>query len=374
MMNKLDSRLLSHLMVLLLVLGIVTGCEEEGKNTEKALRPVKAMVVHSSVSSIRNRVFSGTTNAAQEVDLSFRVGGTIKKVAMSVGDHIKRGDIIAQLDTETYRLELQQANASLAQAKANRRNAESEYQRVRQLYTNDNASRNELDTALANAESAIASYNADQQSVRLAHLNLSYTNLKAGNDCTVAEINIDSGENINAGVTAARLNCGDEWEVHIAVPESLIAAFTNGLAGTVQFASLPQQSFTAVVTEVGSTAGGGTTFPVTLELIDVHPSIRSGLAAEVTFQFTNQGTNTSRIYLPAAVVGKDELGTFVYVIKTSDTQGAAVLRRRSVEVGDISELGLEILSGLKSGDHILTAGYSTAHDGMLVQTITEGTQ
>lgn len=358
---------LAGLMIAGLCLGLLAGCGEEAVVQETKLRPVKFITTDQGATAIRDRVFSGTTQATQEVDLSFKVSGTVKQVTVAVGDRISKGDLIAELDSETSRVELEQARASLAKANAARRNAEAEYQRVRQLYTNDNASQNELDSALASAESAKATYNADAQSVRLAKLNLQYTQLKADTVCSVASVGIEPNENVTMGTTVAQVNCGDGWEVKIAVPESLIGAFQNGLRGSVQFASLRGEAFEGIVTEVGTATGGSTIFPVTLLLDDAPPIIRSGLAAEVTFQFTNHNASSDIFYLAPEVVGQDETGTFIYVIEASNVPGTAVLRRRSVDVGEISELGLEILNGLSDGERVVVAGHKSARDGLLVR-------
>ncbi|MEW8623836.1 MAG: efflux RND transporter periplasmic adaptor subunit [Candidatus Thiodiazotropha endolucinida] len=368
-MKKTDSDMPSRLRLLFvgLLFTLMTACSEEPAKQETKLRPVKYVTIQSGADAIRDRVFSGITHAAQEAELSFKVSGTVKRVAVVVGDQVHQGDLIAELDSETYRVELEQARASLAKADATRRNAEAEYQRVRQLYTNDNASQNELDSALANAESAKAAYNADAQNVRLSKLNLQYTRLMVDADCSVADINIEPNENITAGTTVAQVNCGEGWEVKIAVPESLIGAFRTGLRGSVQFAALRGETFSGVVTEIGTATDGSTTFPVTLTLNKTPSLIRSGLAAEVTLQFTSNNGDGNRVYLAPAVVGQDESGTFVYVMEAGDTPGSAVLRRRSVEVGEISELGLEIIDGLSDGERVIVAGHKSARDGLIVR-------
>ncbi|MCU7852745.1 MAG: efflux RND transporter periplasmic adaptor subunit [Candidatus Thiodiazotropha sp. (ex Monitilora ramsayi)] len=368
-MNITDSDITSllRLMFVGLCFTLLVGCSEEPNQKETKLRPVKYVTMHSGTAAIRDRVFSGITHAAQEADLSFKVSGTVNQVAVVVGDRVHSGDLIAELDSETYRVELEQARASLAKADATRRNAEAEYQRVRQLYTNDNASQNELDSALANAESAKAAYNADAQNVRLAKLNLQYTRLTVDTDCSVADISIEPNENVTAGATVVQVNCGEGWEVKIAVPESLIGVFRTGSHGSVQFAALRGETFSGVVTEIGTAADSSTTFPVTLSLNNTPSIIRSGLAAEVTFQFTNQNASSNRFYLTPAVVGQDESGTFVYVMEASDSPGIAILRRRSVEVGEISELGLEILNGLSDGERVIVAGHKSARDGLVVR-------
>ncbi|MEM6544496.1 MAG: biotin/lipoyl-binding protein, partial [Pseudomonadota bacterium] len=94
----------------------------------------------SADASSRLRTFSGSAQTAQEVKLSFRVAGTVIAVPISVGDRVSAGSLVARLDTETYRVALEESKADVAQANASRRSDEAEYQRVRQLYAADNAS------------------------------------------------------------------------------------------------------------------------------------------------------------------------------------------------------------------------------------------
>ena len=106
-------------------------------------------------------------------------------------------------------------------------------------------------------------------------------------------------------------------------------------------------------------------------MLDKAPdSIRSNLAAEVTLRLGSE-SNASKaqnyLYIPASSVSKDEKGSFVYVIGPSDTPGAAVVKRRTVKVGELSELGIEITDGLKVGERVMTAGQINARDGMLVR-------
>ena len=346
---------------------LLAGCGEPVPLPEPALRPVKSIVVSGGDAFGRDRVFSGSARSAEEVALSFKVSGTVEEIPVALGDSLKRGDLIATLEKDLFEIELSQALAEQKRTEAARRNAESEYQRVRLLYANDNASRNELDTALANAESAKAAHDSAVQGVALARLNLGYTRLTAAKDCAVAGLQVEVNENIGAGQTVSRVNCGGDWEVVIAVPESLISSFEDDLAGVVRFPSVPEGSFRGVVTEVGIGTGADRTFPVTLSLDTVPPEIRSNLAAEVTFQFSNRSGGQNRLYLPLAAVEKDERGRFVFVMQEADEPGAAVLIRRAVEVGEVSELGLEVLSGVEVGERVITAGLIHARDGMLVR-------
>lgn len=365
-MKQIKYSLAAPLIAVLIGHTFLTGCSEP-QTAEKVLRPVKHIKVESGQNLLRERVFSGTTQAAQEVDLSFKVSGTVKQIAVETGDKVSRADVIAQLDPVTYQLELQQANAAVAQSNANRRSAESEYQRTRQLYTNDNASQNDLDTALANAESAKAALDSDTQNSQLAELNLEYTNLIVDADCSVISVDVEENENVTQGQTIAQLNCGDNWEVLISVPESLIASFKRGMKSNVVFSSLPNQVFTGVVTEVGIGSSKSSTFPVTISLDSPPENIRSNLAAEVTTVFSPSSSDSQSIHIPISALVNDQSGKFVYVMESTDEPGAAVLKKRYVEIGEVSSLGLQINVGLVAGDRVVVAGQINVRENMLVR-------
>lgn len=361
----------SHACVLVLSIAFlavgIAGCGGETEAPVERLRPVKYVVVHSGAGALRDRVFTGTAKAAQESRISFNVAGTVRQLAVAVGDALQSGQLIAALDPATYEVEVQRAIASRSQADAERRNAEAEYQRVRQLYTNDNASRNDLDAAFAQAESAKANHQAMAQSLQLAELNRGYTRLSANSECSVAQVNIELNEYVAAGAQVAVLNCGDRLEVEIAVPESLIAAFRPDIAGSVRFDAIPGQTFAGSVSEVGIAGGGSTTYPVTLTLDERHSAFRSGLAAEVTFAFAGTSNGENVFFLPPAAVGQDERGAFVYVLESGKEPGVSVTRRRAVVVGALSEAGLEITDGLTDGNRVVTAGVTAARDGLQVR-------
>ena len=142
------------------------GCEKEKKAPE-VLRPVRFETVYATGGD-RARTFAGMSQAGQESRLSFKVAGTIKRIAVSLGDAVQPRSLIAELDPSDYRLQVQQAEASLDAARAQERNAEAAYERVRQLYETNSASRNDLDAARAGQESASAQVKALSKQLELA--------------------------------------------------------------------------------------------------------------------------------------------------------------------------------------------------------------
>jgi len=345
----------------LALLALLAGCGEETSSPEPPLRTVRHVTVTSEPGR-RIRSFSGVSRAARQASLSFKVGGTISGLDAVVGGRVREGQIIARLDPSGFRLQLQQAEAEALRAEAERRNAAVNYERIKGLYETRSASRTELDAARAASESTNALVSAAARAVELAKLNLSYTSLGAGQGCSVVEVVADVGENVGAGQPVVEVNCGEHLEIAITVPETLIASFSPGLPGEITFDALPGRTLPGVVSEVG-VAATGAAFPVTVRM-EGTGEVRSGLAAQVDFAF-ERGEST--MVLPAASVAEDERGRFVYMLVDGDEAGVGVIRRQPVEVGALTSQGLEVVSGVASGDRVVTAGISVIRDGMKVR-------
>ena len=347
---------------------LLPACESEEPVREPLIRPVRTQQVFST-GGTRVRTFSGTAQAGLESRLSFKVAGTVQVLNVKVGDHVKLGDLIAELDPLDYRLQVEETEASLERARADLRNAEAKYARVRALYENRNASRNDLDAARAGAESARAQVHSIQKRLELAGSQLRYTRLTAATDGAIAEVGIEVNENVRAGQTVVLLTSGARPEVKVGVPGILISQVQEGGEVTVTFDSIPGTVFRAAVTEVGVVTGMSTTFPVKVRLEEADPDVRPGMAAEVSFRFGSEDEQ-ARFLVPSVAVGEDRNGRYVFVVEPG-SEGFGVTRRRPVTVGELREEGIEILEGVSDGDLVVIAGISKIVDGLKVKLLPE---
>jgi RND family efflux transporter MFP subunit len=353
----------------ILLVGLVAGsalqaCREH-EEAEPVIRPVRYQVAYSTGGN-RVRSFSGTARAGVESRISFKVPGTIRRVAVEVGDAVRAGQLLAELDDEDYRLQVQRADASLAQARAQARNAEADYARARQLYENANLSRAELDASRTASESAASSVNAYERELELARLQLSYTRLTAPVAGEVASVNVEVNENVRTGDRVVLLTSGSNLEVEVGVPGVLITGIAEGAEVSIAFDALPERTFSGLVTEVGVAATGpGMTFPVTVRLVESTGDIRPGMAAEVGFLFESASQRVVYI-VPSAAVGEDREGRFVFLVQPTEA-GLGTIERRPVSIGELTAEGLEVIEGLADGDRVVTAGWSKIEPGLQVR-------
>jgi RND family efflux transporter MFP subunit len=353
-------------IVFLSLSGLLSCSGREQEERAPQLRPVRAVQVYST-GAARQRSFSGVARAGVEARISFKIPGNVERIFVKVGDTVDPGDPIAELDDTDNRLQVEDAEAALAQAQAKERNASTEYERVRGLYENRNASRQDLDAARTVFESAQASVQSIQKRLELARRQLGYCHLEAPVAGSIASMEVEVNENVSAGQTICLLTAGSDIEVEVAIPEVLITGVREGDAVTVEFDALPNRTFSARVTEVGVAATGvATTFPVTVRLDQADDDVLSGMAAEVTFSFGNGG-GSSRIVVDSFAVSEDRLGRFVWVVSPSAEPDVGVVERRAVTIGGLVDQGIEITGGLEDGEWVVTAGVSKLSDGERVR-------
>lgn len=356
----------SSVIGILLLLGFTfIACSDKKEQSEEIIRPVRFTQVYSTGAG-RIREFSGIARAGVESNMSFKVAGTVAGIHVRVGDKVKVGQLIAELDTKDYKLRMQEAEASLEQANAQERNAKAKYERVRGLYENQNASKNDLDAARSAAESAEAAVKSIQNRLELARLQLGYCKLASPVNGAVAEVSIEENENVQQGRTVVRLTSGSIPEVELSIPEVLISQINRDDRVTITFDATPDREYAAYVSEVGVSASQtANTFPVTVKLIKAYPEILPGMIAEVAFSFEATG-GKERFIIPSTAVCGDLSGKYVYLIEpTSDN--TAYARRQEVVVGELTPQGLEVFEGLHDGDLVITAGVSKIKDGMKVR-------
>jgi RND family efflux transporter MFP subunit len=348
-----------------LVLPLLISCGGEKQEAETIIRPVRYQPVYAT-GGTRVRKFSGVARAGVESNLSFKVTGTVRRLAVKVGDDVTPGQAIADLDPADYELQVQRAQASLDQAQAQERNSRTAYERVRGLYENMNASKNDLDQARAAAESAEAQATAAEKALELARLQLEYTHLKSPVAGSIAAVPIEVNEHVMPGKTVAVVTSGSRMEVEVGVPEILIAQIREGDRVTTTFDALPGKELRARVTEVGvASTGVVTTFPVTVALDSDQPEIRAGMAAEVAFSFRS-GDQRERFIVPPVAVGEDRQGRYVFVAEPTE-EGLGEVSRRPVTIGELTDQGLEVFEGLFEGDLLITAGVSKITEGQTVR-------
>jgi multidrug efflux system membrane fusion protein len=350
----------------LIVAGLWSCGKGPAKQAAPVIRPVRTLKV-TTTGGGRARTFSGVTQAGTEARLSFKVAGTLKALKVKVGQKVKKGQLLAELDGSTIALQVQQAQASYAQARSQQRNNKSSYERTRKLYETNNATRAALDGARTGWESARAAASASAKQIQLVRSRLGDCKLFSPVAGAVSAVKAEVNENVNPGQMVLMLASEGVPEVKVTLPEVFIGKVKLKDKVRVTFDAIKGQSFTALVSEVGvASEAAGAAYPVIAKLEAGSTQIRAGMAAEVTFTLGVAGA-PARILVPPVAVSQDRAGKRYVFVALSAGAGRATVKRREVSVGELSGGGLEIKRGLKQGELLIIAGVSKIRDGLEVK-------
>ncbi len=130
------------------------------------------------------------------------------------------------------------------------------------------------------------------------------------------------------------------------------------------FSGIEGIKFKGFVTEVGFSSAEAATSPVVLKLAHVSQQVRPGMSVEVLFSF-GSATENATLSVPVSAVGQDQDGTFVYVLKQQH-EAVYTTVKTIIQTGNLTNNGYEVLSGVREGDYVATAGLRSLFDGMEV--------
>ncbi|MDH3650426.1 MAG: efflux RND transporter periplasmic adaptor subunit [Saprospiraceae bacterium] len=350
-------------VIILICLTVGVGCADKPVVQEEVLRPVRYLEIMMQRGG-EKRVFTGLAKPAVESKLSFKVPGNVSKLYAKIGQQVKAGGIIAVVDDSDYLLQYEEADAGVKNADAMEKSTKSNYERISILYENQNVSLAEFESAKAAFNSAKAQEKAMKQRRKLAESQLSYTRLRSPITGVIADVLVEENENVQAGQPVVVVTSSKQLEVEVSVPDLYISQIKLDDKVEVVFSAFRGEVYEGQVSEVGFAASYQTTYPVVLTLSDFDAKIRPGMSAEVSFLISD-GSDGDKILIPGASVGEDRLGRFVYTIQPAE-KGTGKVLRKSVEIGELSESGIEIRSGLAPGDLVVTAGVSKISEGVKV--------
>ena len=354
-----------------LALGLIlVACDKQDVAEEApAVRPVKAVQV-SNTSHFGQRSFAGRAKATRELDLSFRVSGTLTELPVNVGDELQEGQEVAKLDPATYQADVDQAKATLSRAQSTLDNAIVQRERDKTLFEKGHVAKAKLDQSIALEGEAKADVNAARASLERAQLDLGYTELKAPFTGVIVETFVDNFQDVRAQAPVVRLLDSSRIEMIVDIPESLISLVPNARGIKVVFDPFPTIEIPAEIKEIGTEASATTrTYPVTLIMEQPEgATILPGMAGKASGDgsVSDQGANLS-VPVAATFTPADGSGTFVWVIDPDSKQ----VKRRPVETGEVTDFGITVADGLEDGEWVVVAGVSYLKDDQEVRLLEE---
>ncbi len=344
---------------------VVFSCAEEKKTVEKFVRPVKYQEVNY-LGGGKIRTFSGTAQTDKIIKLSFRNTGIITQYDIKLGQKVKKGQLLSKLDNVQSRLSYEQSITDLNSAASQMNTAKLSLNRVRSLYEKGSSSLSDFEAAKNAYKTAQQSHESAKRGVSIQQEQIRFGYLYAPEDGVIAAVNSEVDENVNPGDPVATLNAGRDMEITLGIPESVINGVKQDMAVDVDFSSLPNKKFKAKVTEIAPAVDSNTsTYPVRVTIVNPSDEIKSGMAANITFDFGDSKNDKTILVVPANAVGEDSNGRFVFLVE--EAGDITKVKKQQITIGDLTNEGFEIKSGLKAGQKIATAGLQTLLDGQEVR-------
>lgn len=329
---------------------------------------------------------SGKLEAFQQVSVGAQVSGQLKRLAVELGQNVKEGDLIAEIDSltqqnalrnaeaalTTARAELASQQATLAQAKAN-------YERQKELRAADASSRAEFEAA--EQVYKVAQANIQSQKARIAQaeiaedtaqLNLGYTRIVAPMDGQVVAVVTKEGQTVNANQSAPTiiiLAQLDTMTIKAEISEADVTRVKPGQPVYFTILGEPDKRYDATLRSIEpapesiSSASAATTNASTVAavyyngLFDVpNPdhSLRISMTAQV---YIVQGSAKDVLTIPASALGR-RLPEGGYMVQVMAEDGRVVPTK--VDIGMNNNISAEVISGLNEGDRVVVSDSSGA--------------
>jgi RND family efflux transporter MFP subunit len=371
-------RALLAILAIALLASTAAGCAGHSAVTVKTAVAAEQELV-ATVS------LSGVLVPAQTADISSQIAGKVTGLNFQVGDSVKAGDILMQLNTETLNAQLEQAQASLqnaeaaveaaknqaAVAKINLDQAQRDYDRTRALFDAGAVSQSDLDNATDRLNTAEKQYDSAtgpaidqaQAAVSTARANIDNLNVQIGEatirsplDGVLASRNVDVGEVVSPGAAVMSVVDASSLKLKSTVTQDLLPLLSPGQAMDVTIDSYPGRAYKGTVTTIGPIAvSTGEIFPVEVTIKnDGH--LMAGLTAHASAPVKASG-----IVVPSAAIVQGNGASFVFVINNG------VASKRQVSTGLKTDQGTLILKGLAAGERVAVTNAGALTDQMPVK-------
>jgi len=301
----------------------------------------------------------GTLRAWQDTPLYARAEGYLVRLHADIGDEVKAGQLLAEIDTPDLDQDLAAARAQAAQAEAQLGLAESTNRRYQSLLAEGSISELEADQRATAVRAGRADLDLARARVhRLEELSR-FKRVTAPFTGRITRRQAEAGVLVGSTTPLFQLAAIDRLRVQVQVPQSYLRSVTQGLPARLTVREFPGQTFEGQVTRTSGSLDGARTLTAEIELKNPERRLVPGIYAEVGLKAPNVG---NAVLIPANALIVNQHGTQVALV-----QGAGTLKLLPVRTGRDRGSHIEVLEGLTAGARIVTNPVDTLRDGVAVQ-------
>ena len=314
----------------------------------------------------------GTVTSLATVTVRTQISGYLIKIDFKEGDEVKKGDLLAEIDSRPYEATLAQAKGQLARDEAMLKGAQVDLTRYQGLAAQNAVPHQTLDTQIALVAQDQGTVEADKAAVKSAEVNLQYCRILSPLDGRVGLRQVDQGNYVTPGdanglVVITQLQ---PISVLFTVPEDNLQAIAKRLqSGAVLPASAYDRSGAAKLAE-GTLQTFDSQIDQTTGTIKLRAQFSNDNRALYPNQFVNirllLDTHKDVTTMSTAGIQRGVPGTFVYLINADNTVSV-----RPVQLGVTDGERVEVISGLAPGDRIVIDGADKLRDGAKINVRSE---
>lgn len=303
----------------------------------------------------------------QETTIYARTNGYLKRWLVDIGDRVKAGQLLAEIETPETDQELQQARATLGQVQANLDLARTTAERYRSLLKSEAVSPQEVDERVGAYEARRADLAATQAQIRRLEEMKGFSRVTAPFAGTISTRNVDVGSLIAAGSASAngwlfKLVQTDPLRILVNVPQNQMQMVRLGTTADILIREMPGVTFTGKVTRTAGAFDPATrTMLVDLRVPNPKGDLYTGMYAQARFHL--QSTQPPIVVSGNALIIGGE-GPRIAVVDAGET-----VRIRKVRLGRDYGKDVEIVEGLHEGERVIMNPRDTLEDGMKVKAV-----
>lgn len=350
-----------------LLLLLVAGCGPAPDHPGQAQAPAPRPVLTSPLVPVSNAVvrhFSARARAAEHAALAFEVTGRVTSMAVHAGDGVSRGQVLARLDDEDYRLKVAELEARLAAAEARLDEARRHHRRGRALVADGTMSQAEFDALDSSLRQARGQRDATRETLAQARASLADTVLRAPFDGRVVARRAEPFEQVGPQRAIFLLERLDPIELVVGLPEALAArSLPRSLPVRFPAAGVETEArVRALVMDVQDTQ----VYPLRLHVDNPEGRILPGMTAQVALPVPAPDGEEGVFRVPVTALFDHRGRPHVWVVGP----GEGRVQRRAVQTGPAERDGVHIRGDLRAGEHVVTAGVTHLQAGQRVTPVT----
>lgn len=348
-MNK-SNLFLSKSVLFFLILGMASCSSKKTEESNVKSVPVKIQEIKYS-DNIYQQEYIGTVEGENAVDISFQVNGNIEQMYVQEGQSVRKGQLLARLNTSSIESIHNAAKATLNQA-------QDAYDRLSILYKNNSLPeikyievKTQLDQAQANEQ--------------ITRKNLQDCNLYAPISGVVSRRYQEAGANVAPGSPIYNLVTINSVKIKIAIPENEISRIKIGETCRIKISALNDSEFEGKIIEKGVSANPVShTYDIKVQVNNTNSQIIPGMVCKAYLINSSDVSAQKNIIVPLKAVQVDFYGKHFVWIK--DEQNKAIYRE--ITQGKLIDNGVVIEKGLQPGDNLIIEGYQNISPGVAVET------